>query len=352
MVEARMVGIGTAVPKQRFAQMDLYRQTLEPFFQKTGSRAEKIFENIGVDYRHLAVDPRFYTQNWTTEVRNRYYMQAAKELGQEAVQCCLESAGMGPEEIDDFIVVSCTGIDTPGLDLILAGALNMRPDLCRSTILGMGCYAAIRGLERAVQSVMANPGRNTLLLAVEICSLHFQPGEDTLENAVCSALFSDGAAAVIISSRPEQKPIPHPRLVDFSTHCDYQTLDQMAFHLTDHGFHMRLSAYVPKLFSTEIEHFVDAHLARNQLSRHEIQLWGVHPGSAKILDYTKERLNLDGHALGHSYAVLSTLGNMSSPTILFILQKILQEERPEPGTHAVLLAFGPGLTMDSVLIEW
>jgi len=289
-------------------------------------------------------------------MRNELYMQIARPLGETAIRRCLDDAGLTAEAVDDFIVVSCTGIDTPGLDLILAGSLGMRSDLRRSSILGMGCYAALPGLSRARESVLARPGRRTLLLAIEICSLHFQPDDDSTENAVSSALFGDGAAAVLVGSDPEEAgSLPQtagPQLVDFATHCDYQTLDRMAFHLTDHGFRMRLSAYVPSILAARVEEFVDRLLSGSGLRREEIPVWVVHPGSAKILDYSRERLGLPEDALDCSYSVLYEYGNMSSATVLFILEQIQREGRVRPGDHGVMLAFGPGLTIEGALLRW
>ncbi len=355
MQTARITGIGTAVPHRRYTQEELMGEIVEPYFQ-SNPRAALIFQNAGIEFRHLATPPDFYAQEQTTLSRNTRYMQAAPQLAQEAIRACLQNAGLQARDVDDLIILSCTGIDTPGLDLILAGSMNMRPDLRRSTILGMGCYAALPGLARAHQSVTAHPGTRTLVVAVEICSLHFQPDDPSLENAVCSALFADGAAAALISSRAEDAgPAARasiPQLIDFATHCDYQTLDQMAFHLTDHGFQMRLSSYVPKVLSAQVEDFVDGLLSKNGLARSDIQRWAVHPGSNRILDYIQERLSLPEDALDASREVLSCYGNMSSPTILFILDEIQRQSPPPMGSYGLLLAFGPGLTMEAALLRW
>ena len=207
----RVLGIGTAVPGQRYEQLSLFENELKPFFQ-ANRHAEAIFRNTGVGYRHLAVDLDFYREERSTQARNDMYLRLARPLGEAAIERCLAAAGLAPKDVDDFIVVSCTGIDTPGLDLILAGSLGMRPDLRRSSILGMGCYAALPGLSRARELVVAQPSRRTLLLALEICSLHFQPDDDSTENAVSTALFADGAAAVLVAGEPGKvlNPAPSP----------------------------------------------------------------------------------------------------------------------------------------------
>jgi alkylresorcinol/alkylpyrone synthase len=347
------LGIGTAVPGQRYDQGQLLTQ-LQPYFL-ANRHTETIFQNAGVGYRYLATGMDFYQEERSTQARNEVYMRTAQELGAQAIQRCLLAAKASPTDVDDFVVVSCTGIDTPGLDLLLAGALGMRSNLRRSSILGMGCYAALPGLSRARDAVVAQSGRKTLVLAVEICSLHFQPDDPSTENLVSSALFADGAAAVLIGGdSPASGSVvyPGPCLLDFATFSDYQTLDRMAFHLTDHGFHMHLSAYVPSILAAKVEEFVDELLGRSHLRREDVQVWGVHPGSAKILEHTQQRLQLPDHALDASFAVLHDYGNMSSPTILFILECLQREGRAKPGDFGVLLAFGPGLTIEGALLQW
>jgi alkylresorcinol/alkylpyrone synthase len=348
MEQPAVIGLATALPGKCYHQDELLK-ILRPFLS-SNPRTDAIFSNVGVDARYLVVDGDYYHQERTTQVRNERYIEETVPLGELAIKRCLDQAGIGIEEITDLIVVSCTGIDTPGLDLRLAGKMGMPPGLHRTTILGMGCYGAFPGLLRAREAALAQPHRVALMLAVEICSLHFQPGDTSVENVVSSALFSDGAAAVIVSTKPGEHPCPG--LVDAATYSDYQTFDHMAFHLTDHGFRMSLSSYVPKLLGAKVEEFVDGLLSRNGLSRSDIQHWGVHPGSSKILDHVQERLGLGPDELNVSRHVLSNYGNMSSVTILFVLDEIQKQRRPQPGELGVLMSFGPGLTMEGALVRW
>ena len=187
-------------------------------------------------------------------------MAEALPLGEATIQRCLDNAGCGAEDIDDFLVVSCTGYEIPGLDLHLAARLGMRADLHRTCILGMGCYGAFPALLRARETASIRSGSTALVLALELCSLHLQT-ERTIENVVTMALFGDGAAAVLVGSGQNNghnnghKANRLPRLLDSETYCDYQTLEHMAFHLTDHGFQMHLTAYVPDLLAAHIEFF-------------------------------------------------------------------------------------------------
>ncbi len=346
-------GLATGVPGTRYSQAEVF----EYLAQRQGGisrHARKIFEHSGVAFRHVIVDKSYYAEERSTGVRNERYLAEALPLGEATIRRCLDASGHRPEDIDDFFAVSCTGYDIPGLDLHLAGRLGMRPDLRRTCVLGMGCYGAFPALLRAREAAAQRSGRLVLVLALELCSLHLQ-FYGGIEDVVASALFADGAAAVLIGngrSRRAARNEPQPRLLDSATHCDYRTFEHMAFYLTDHGFRMRLSAYVPDLLAAQVEAFVDGLLSRNNLHREDVRFWGIHPGSSKILDYIQSKLGLHDEQLEFSRAILRDYGNMSSPTILFVLDRIHCFGKPGSGDYGVLMAFGPGLTMEAVLVQW
>jgi predicted naringenin-chalcone synthase len=343
--------VATRAPKQRYSQPEVLDELSDLGFGQD-RRARIIFARSGVEHRHFVVDRDFYSIEQTTQARNERYLDEALPLGEAAVCACLDAAGYPPQAVDDFLVVSCTGFDIPGLDLRLAGRLGMRPDLRRTNVLGMGCYGAFPALLRAREAASSGAERLVLVLALELCSLHFQHDE-TVENIITSALFADGAAAALVGVPAAESHAPgFPRLVDSATYCDYQTVEHMAFHVTDHGFHMRLSAYVPDLLAANIEQFADGLLARNHLTREDVRFWGVHPGSRKILDYVQSRLGLTASQMEYSRAVLREYGNMSSATILFILEAIQRSGQPKPGDYGMLLGFGPGLTSEGLLLQW
>ncbi len=302
----------------------------------------------GVAHRYTAVPGEYYSQEPSTQARNDRYMIEAMPLGEATIRRCLENAHKTVEDIDDLFIVSCTGLDIPGLDLRLAGSLGMRPDLRRTCVLGMGCYAALPALERAREVVLAYPERNALVLAIELCSLHFQ-FDDSMESIVASALFGDGAAAVLVGSGDHSG---HPYLVDARTFCDYRTFDHMAFHVTDHGFRMRLSAQVPDVLAANVPEIVARLLTPHRLETKDIAFWCVHPGGSKIVDYVQSSLGLAESQLDFSRSVLRDKGNMSSATIFFVLDEIIRCGNPKPGDYAVLMAFGPGLTLESALVQW
>jgi len=356
MTTPRILGLGTGVPAGRYEQSEIADQLLKwgAFGERRARAVRTIFQRAGVRYRHMAVDDTYYDQERTTQARNDRYMAEAVPLGTATIRSGLERAGFKPQDVDDLIVVSCTGLSVPGLDLLLAGQLGMRPDLRRTCILGMGCYGAFPGLLRARQAVATEPGRLALVLTLELCSLHLQ-FEDSAESVVSSALFADGAAVALVGNGVEQAEGVNgyrPRLLRSATHCAYTTLDQMSFTVTDHGFRMYLSSYVPELLATEIEGFVDGLLGQEGLRRTDVRFWGIHPGSTKIVDYVAARLGLSDVQVESSHQILHDYGNMSSATILFVLDRIQQCESPSPGDYGVLLAFGPGLTIEGLLLQW
>lgn len=357
MSEPCILGIGKALPAQKYSQDEIFDRFLAPFFGKK-SIARTIFDNTGVGFRHTVVDGAYYRKERGTQERNERYLDEALPLGEQAIHSCLKDAGLSPSELDDFIVVSCTGLDTPGLDLLLAGRTGMRRDLSRTCVLGMGCYGAFPALQRAREAVKADPRRRVLVLALELCSLHFQPQDKSIENVVSSALFADGAAAVVVGSQEnsnsysKDNPLPLPALIDSATYCDYQTFDHMSFHLTDNGFHMHLSAYVPDLLAAKVEQVVDDLLKKCHLERQRVRFWGIHPGSSKILDYVESRLALKDGDLNCSREVLYRYGNMSSATILFVMDEIQRQKDPGSEDWGVLMAFGPGLTLQAALVQW
>lgn len=351
----RILTLETGVPQNNYAQAQVLEHFLELQGEKRRERAIRaIFERAGVGSRYMAVEKGYFDQPRTTQERNDRYMCEAVPLGEQVIRQGLKRSGFSPEDIDDFTVVSCTGLNIPGLDLHLAARLGMRPDLQRACILGMGCYGAFPGMRRAFESVLATPGRLALVLSLELCSLHLQL-EQTAENVVSTALFSDGAAMALIGDgaiAPRVRGALTPRIIASKTHCDYSTIDHMSFTVTDHGFRMYLSSYVPDLLASHIEGFVGNLLASNNLKRSDVQFWGIHPGSTKIVDYVQSRLGLSDAQIECSHDVLYHYGNMSSATILFVLDYIQRCSHPSPGDYGVLLAFGPGLTMEGLLIQW
>ena len=311
--------------------------------------ARRIFANSGVRTRQAAVNPLLEdVSEWSTERRMRRYQVEAMPLGKEAVGRALTDAGLAADEIGLFAVCSCTGYATPGLDILLARDLGMAADVRRLFVGHMGCYAALPGLGTVADFVLAHD-RPALLLCAELTSLHLQPPalRVDIQQIVSHALFSDAAAAVVLTPSEETRFAYAVREVAAVT--DSTTADHMTWEVTDLGFRMGLSPRVPDVLAVHVRKVVDDLLARHGLTVPEVDGWAVHPGGPKILDVVQERLGLDDAALAPSREGLAAYGNCSSPTVLLVLDAL--RRRAQPPRRIVMLAFGPGLTLYGALLE-
>ncbi|PYC71170.1 type III polyketide synthase [Micromonospora arborensis] len=341
-----IAGLGTAQPPSA-----LQGELWEGFFSRhfsgtTRALAQRIFANSGVTRRQAAVNPLLEdVSDWPTERRMRRYQVEALPLGKEAVGRALTAAGLGAGDIGLFIVCSCTGYATPGLDILLARDLGMAADTQRMFIGHMGCYAALPGLGAASDFVTAR-GRPALLLCAELTSLHIQPSSARVDTQqiVSHALFSDAAvAAVVVPGGPGYV------LREVTAVTDTSTADHMTWDVTDAGFRMGLSPKVPQVLSRHVLGLVDDLLARHGVSRSEVDGWAVHPGGPRILNVVERELALPPQGLVASRATLDEHGNCSSPTVLLILDRLA---RSTPAARrVVMLAFGPGLTLYAALLD-
>ena len=344
----RIVSLATGTPPYRHDQMEIHDRWLLPYINS--QRARAIFAASEIETRASVLpDSSFLADEPGTQARNDLFMDNARHLAAEVIRQALAPASLSPADIDHFLVISCTGFDCPGLDVLLAADLGMRPDLRRSALIGMGCHAGLTGLDRAMLELAARPQNHALLLAVEFGTLHFQPGK-SIENMVAGALFGDGLAAVVVG--PEATDGVGPRLIDTMTYTDHSTQALMGFHLSDKGFQIRLATRVPKVLKAVVPDLVTRFLDRAGLKGDDIRFWGIHPGGAKIVDYLEEALELSSTDLQYSRKVLSQYGNMSSVTIFFVLDEIMRHGQPRPGDYALLQGFGPGLTIELCLVQW
>lgn len=347
----QILTLKTGVPDFRFSQ-EYITEFYVNYLTLAGSQRQRSIPTImnysGVCYRHSVVDADFFTSHKTTQERNNRYMEEAVPLGEQVIRAGLAQADIAADCISHLIVVSCTGFNVPGLGLLLAQRLGMSPSLKRTQIFGMGCYASFPGIQRADDGVRNRPNQLALVLSLELCTLHL-PFDDAVESVVSTSLFGDGAAMMVIGNRPEMSG---PQLIDSETYCDYKTLDHMTFTVTDHGFRMYLSSYVPDVLAAQIGDFVERLLTRHQLQITDVKFWAIHPGSKRIIEYIQEQLMLTAEQVQFSLNVLRGYGNMSSATIMFVLDKIIQSNEPQPGDYGVMMAFGPGLTMESLLLRW
>jgi predicted naringenin-chalcone synthase len=345
-VTARITGSGSAAPGGVFDQGEVW----DGFFagHSGGGRArERVFRGAGVERRHAVVNPLVEdVSQWSTGRRMRRYAEEAPSLGKEAVAGALSAAGLAAEDVGLLAVVSCTGYSTPGLDIRVAADLGMSADVQRLVIGHMGCYAALPGLGVVSDHVVAR-GRPAVLLCLELTSLHLQPPTGDMGQVVTHALFGDAAAAVVV----EPGPGSGPRIVDVVALTDPGTADHMTWEVTDLGFLMGLSPKVPAVLARHVGPLVTGLLGRHGLAVSDVDAWVVHPGGPRILDTVAEGLDLPADALDASRRVLAEHGNCSSATVLLVLEEMRAAGRPRPGRPAVVLAFGPGLTLYAALLE-
>ena len=280
------------------------------------------------------------------EQRMEVYDRESIILSLAAVRKCLHNIILS-NRVTHLITVSCTGMSAPGLDLALLQELNLSPNIFRTSINFMGCYAAIHALKVAKMICDSSPISNVLIVCTELCTLHFQK-EFTEDNAASSLLFADGCAAVLVSN-----VIKHTNAVTlngFYSHVANKGKSDMTWQLSSKGFLMTLSSYVPQLIQEDIQMLVEMAVKKYDLSLTDITHWCIHPGGKRILDLIEKKLALPADALIHSRKTLANYGNMSSPTILFVLKEMLDSLHTQPA-KILGMAFGPGLTMETFIAE-
>ena len=277
----------------------------------------------------------------TTGQRMKVYADEAPPLAVRAAKQALAETGSDPASFTQLVTVSCTGFGAPGVDLALIRELGLRSTIERTHVGFMGCHGAINGL-RVANAFAADRSARVLLCAVELCSIHYYYGRQP-DKVVANALFADGAAAIV----GQWSDVPSRWHVAASGSCLVpNSAKAMTWSIGDHGFEMGLSRKIPALIAEHLRPWLTAWLGDNRLSLGEIGSWAVHPGGPKILAAVEEGLGLHGEALAASRAVLAECGNMSSPTVLFILDRLRKANAPRP---CVMLGFGPGLTAEAIL---
>jgi predicted naringenin-chalcone synthase len=318
--------------------------------------ARTVWKRSGIATRRGVVDPtQEDISGWGTAARMQRFLTEALPLGKEAVGLALDDAGLAAADVGLFGVVSCTGYVTPGLDILLGRDLGMTADVQRLHIGHMGCYAALPGLG-AVADFTAARGRPSVLLCLELTSLHVQPSTSTarggtptpgdLQQMVAHALFSDAAAALVL-----QPGAPGLEVVDVLARTDVDTSDHMTWDVTDLGFKMGLDPRVPDVLARHARPVVEDLLRPHGLEVGDVAGWAVHPGGRRIVEVVGEVLDLAEEDLAPSFDVLRDVGNCSSATVLLVLDRVQQSRDLAPGDVVVAMAFGPGLTLYATLLR-
>ncbi|MEP6734951.1 MAG: type III polyketide synthase [Chryseolinea sp.] len=359
-----ITAIGTANPKYKFSQTQLASFMVKAM-QLDSADARKlnaVFKASGIDHRYsvledygLLEDFTFYpnTDNFepfpTTSQRLKTFREYGLTLSVDAVNNLLEQVkGFDVKSLTHLIVVSCTGLYAPGLDIELVKALGLKTSILRTAINFMGCYAAFNALKVA-DAFCKEKDSKVLIVCTELCSLHFQK-EFTEDNLLSNALFSDGAASVLV----EQKSSLSRRLIPEAFFSDLITDEPaaMAWGIGDFGFEMKLSSYVPSIIKKGIAQLASTLLSGLGKNLSDINHFAIHPGGRKILENIEEALQLKHSDNAPAYHVLKNYGNMSSPTILFVMAEIMKDlDATNNDEHVLGFAFGPGLTLESMLLR-
>ena len=359
---SKIVSIGTAVPDCKHKQEDIldFMQRVYALTEADKRKLKFLYRQGGIDTRYSvipdyslpAAEWQFYCPSENLEPfpkleqRMQWYQQYAAQLSLQAIHQCIEN--FAGNKITHLITVSCTGMSAPGLDLELLELLQLPATTFRTSVNFMGCYAAIHALKMADAFCKADKNANVLIVCTELCTLHFQK-EHTVDNITSSMLFADGAAAVLVSGNEELEGLT---IDHFYSMVALKGKQDMAWELSSKGFLMTLSGYVADLIEEDFDDLVQNALTAAGLDKEKITHWCIHPGGKKILEAVHKSLGFTNGQLQHCYDILRDYGNMSSPTVLFVLQKIMNSlnKKTEPA-QIFGAAFGPGLTMETFILS-
>jgi alkylresorcinol/alkylpyrone synthase len=351
--QMRILSTATALPAHYYPQKVL----IDAFRKYWGGRLDRfdILERLHaatqVDGRYLALPLEAYPQaNWGES--NNSWIEASLQLGEEAVSKAMELAQVAKERIGAFFFVSITGVCSPSIEARLINRMDLNRRMKRVPIFGLGCVAGAAGIARAADYVKAYPKEACLLLSVELCSLTVQPDDLSAANLISTGLFGDGAAAVVIAGAEYGAAESGPQIVDTRSTFYRDTEEVMGWDISEKGFRIVLSRDVPEVVLKNLGADADLFLADNGLSRSDIQSWVIHTGGPKVLEATEKALGLPARALDASWQCLRKTGNLSSASVLFVLEEVMKNRRPAKGSWGILAAMGPGFCSELVLLKW
>ncbi|MBZ5494918.1 MAG: type III polyketide synthase [Acidobacteriia bacterium] len=346
-----ITSVGTAVPGHRVGQ-DVAQRLCRALFRDAFADIDRllpVFDNALIGNRYFSAPLEWFESEHSLAEKNRLYIETALEVGNAAISTCLERAGLGPEDIDHLFFVSTTGLATPSMDARLINILRLRPDIRRTPIWGLGCAGGVAGLSRAYEYTQAFPRERALVLALELCGLTFQRNDLSKSNLVATSLFADGAAAVLVSG--SETAGVGPRILSSRSTLWYDSLDVMGWDVNDQGLKVLFSRDIPAIVRSLVLPAITAFLATRGIAVHELRHIVAHPGGAKVIEAYEQILGLENGRMKRARDVLSRYGNMSSPTVLFVLEDFLQAGAIHPGEYGLVTALGPGFSSEMILIQ-
>jgi predicted naringenin-chalcone synthase len=311
-------------------------------------KVKKIFEGAAVDKRYSIMDPIEVFTKTSFEERNNIYVREVIDLGEKVLEKALKKANWQPEDLDYIITVSCTGIMIPSLDAYLINKLKLRQDIVRLPVTEMGCAAGISGIIYAKNFLQANPNKRAAVIAVESPTATFQLDDYSMANIVSAAIFGDGAACVLLSSHENEEG---PEIIAEEMYHFFDSIHMMGFKLTNSGLQMVLDIEVPDKIASHFPDIIHPFLAKNNITIEDIEHLIFHPGGKKIVQTVEDLfLNL-GKNINDTKEVLRLYGNMSSATVLYVLERIM-DNQPKKGEKGLMLSFGPGFSAQRVLLQF
>jgi alkylresorcinol/alkylpyrone synthase len=350
----RIAAVGAAFPPHYYDQDTLIAAFRELWNKRhyNPDRLERLHRNVLVGGRHLALPLERYATLDTWGKANDAWIEVAQEVGAAAVRQALARAEVPTAAVAAFFTATVTGVATPSLDARLVNRLRLSPAVKRVPIFGLGCLAGAAGVARAADYLAGHPREVAVLLSVELCSLTLQPEDLSIPNLIASGLFGDGAAAVVLVGAERPEGAAGPQVLASRSSFYYDTERVMGWDISERGFQVVLSAEVPEMVRLHLRRDVDAFLAEQGLTRADITSWVAHPGGPKVLETMQEVLELPAEALAVTWRSLREVGNLSSTSVLLVLEETMAHHRPPPGSLGLLLAMGPGFCAELVLLRW
>ena len=347
-VSAAVLSIATASPPVDLPQTEVAAAARALFGTRYPEfrRLSRVFESSGIDHRQSARPIAWFAEPHGWPERTAVYLEAADALFIDAATRALAQAGVEASEVDQIVTVSSTGVATPSLEARVHAAMGFRADVQRTPVFGLGCAGGVMGLSIAARLAEARPGSVVLLVAVELCTLAFRLDELTKANVVATALFGDGAAAVVLRAGESGEGLA--RVEGAGEHTWPDSLDVMGWRVDPLGFGVIFAQSIPAFARKHVAPAIDGVLDRLQLSRGDVDRFVCHPGGAKVIEALELSLELPTGSLDVEREVLRDHGNMSSPTALFVLKRVLEAQAPG---RSLLLALGPGFTASAVSLR-
>jgi alkylresorcinol/alkylpyrone synthase len=346
MDKVGLLSLATALPPHIVEQSEAKSKARQLFGgrKELFDRLAGVFDNAGIAQRHIVAPIQWYEGNHGWTGRNRLYLEACDALFREVASAAIKRAGLQPHDIDGVVAVSTTGIATPSLDARNGPAIGFRPDIRRVPIFGLGCAGGVNGLATAARLAAADPGKRWLYVTIETCSIAIRLDSDDPAAIVATAIFGDGAAAAVVAAGEDG--IANIAGADERMWPD--TLNIMGWRVEDPGLAVVFDRAIPPFIERELAGAVDGMLARMGRTRNDIDRYCCHPGGVKVIDAIETALDLHVGTLDLERGVLNDCGNMSAPTVLFVLERLIERGLPE---HVLMTAFGPGFTCAGLLLE-